>query len=69
MPTKEEIRERSRGYMVVGWTLVIFAFLILFFAPASIQNGKFWIPGSAAALIIIGLGLNIYGHRLWRHLP
>jgi hypothetical protein len=47
---------------------VIFAFLILFFAPASIQNGRMWIPVSAAALVVIGLALNIYGHRLWRHI-
>jgi uncharacterized membrane protein YccC len=69
MPTNEEIRERARGFMVVGWVLVCFAFLILFFEPSSVQIGKKWIPGSGAALFVIGLLLNIYGHRLWKHIP
>jgi len=68
MPSKEEIRERARGYMVVGWILVAFAFLVLFFEPSSVQTGRKWIPGIAAALFVIGLLLNIYGHRLWRHI-
>ena len=55
MPTNEEIRERARGFMVVGWVLVCFAFLILFFEPSSVQIGKEWIPGSGAALFVIGL--------------
>jgi len=41
--------------------LVCFAFLILFFEPSSVQIGKQWIPGSGAALFVIGLLLNIYG--------
>jgi uncharacterized membrane protein YccC len=68
MPSIEEVRERARGFMVVGWVLVGFAFLILFFEPASIQNGRKWIPGIAAVLFVAGLLLNIYGHRLWRHI-
>ena len=54
--------------MVVGWVLVCFAFLILFFEPSSVQIGKKWIPVSGAALFVIGLLLNIYGHRLWKHI-
>jgi uncharacterized membrane protein YccC len=69
MPTNEEMRERARGFMLVGWVLVCFAFLILFFEPSSAQIGKKWIPGSAAALFVLGLLLNIYGHRLWKHIP
>lgn len=68
MPTKEESRERARGFMVVGWVLVCFAFLIMFFEPASVQTGRKWIPGVAAALFVGGLLLNIWGYRLYKHL-
>jgi uncharacterized membrane protein YccC len=68
MPEKEEIRERARGFMVVGWILVGFAFLILFFEPSSVQTGRKWIPGIAGTLFVIGLLLNIYGHRLRKHI-
>ncbi len=67
MPSQEEIRERARGFMVVGWILVGFAFLILFFEPASVQTERKWIPSIGAVLFVAGLLLNIYGHRLWRH--
>jgi hypothetical protein len=40
MPTNEEGRERAKGFMVVGWVLVCFAFLILFFEPSSVQIGR-----------------------------
>jgi uncharacterized membrane protein YccC len=68
MPSQEEIRERARGFMVAGWILVCFAFLILFFEPASVQTGRKWIPGIGAVLFVAGLLLNLYGHRLWKHI-
>ena len=68
MPTKEEARERAKGFMVVGWILACFAFLVLFLEPSSVQTGMKWIPGIGATLFVIGLLLNIYGHRLSKHI-
>jgi hypothetical protein len=64
MPTKEEIRERAKGSMIIGWVLVGFAFLVLLFEPSSIQNGRKWVPGTGSGLLVSGLLLNLYGHRL-----
>ena len=67
MPSQEESRESAHErFMVVGWVLVAFALLVLFFEPAVDSNSdRKWIPGIAAVLFVVGLLLNIYGYRLW----
>ena len=66
MPSKEESRETGTAYMVVGWVLVLFALLVMFFEPAALKLGQLRFGIIAAALVIVGLLLNIYGYRLKR---
>jgi len=66
MPSQEERRESGRAYMVVGWVLVLFALLVVFFAPAGLKLGQTRFGVIAAVLVIVGLLLNVYGYRLRR---
>ena len=64
MPSQEEDRESGRAYMVIGWLLVLFALLVVFFAPAALKLGESRFAIIAGAMVIVGLLLNIYGYRL-----
>jgi len=66
MPSQEEDRESGRAYMVIGWLLVLFALLVVFFAPAALKLGESRFAIIAGAMVIVGLLLNIYGYRLRR---
>jgi NADH:ubiquinone oxidoreductase subunit 3 (subunit A) len=66
MPSKEESRETGTAYMVVGWVLVLFALLVMYFEPAALKLGQQRFGFIAVALVIVGLLLNIYGFRLKR---
>jgi NADH:ubiquinone oxidoreductase subunit 3 (subunit A) len=66
MPSQEESRESGRAFMVVGWVLVLFALLVVFFEPAAAKLGQIRFGVIAGALVIVGLLLNIYGYRLRR---
>ena len=66
MPSQEETRESGRAYMVIGWILVLFALLVMFFEPAAMKLGQSRFGVIAAAMVIVGLLLNIYGYRLRR---
>jgi hypothetical protein len=66
MPSKEESRETGTAYMVVGWVLVLFALLVMYFEPAAVRLGQVRFGIIAVALVIVGLLLNIYGFRLKR---
>lgn len=66
MPQKEETCETGRAYMVIGWLLVLFAVLVVFFEPAAARLGESIFGIIAATLVIVGLLLNIYGFRLRR---
>ena len=52
--------------MVIGWLLVLFALLVVFFEPAAVRLGQSRFGIIAGALAIVGLLLNIYGYRLRR---
>ena len=52
--------------MVVGWVLVLFALLVAFFEPAALKLGQTRFGVIAAAMVAVGLLLNIYGYRLRR---
>ena len=64
MPSQEESRERGRAFMVLGWLLVLFALLVVFFAPAALKLGESRFAIIAGAMVIVGLLLSIYGYRL-----
>ena len=66
MPSQEETRESGRAYMVVGWILVLFALLVIFFVPAAVKLGQIRFGVIAGAMVFVGLLLNIYGYRLRR---
>ena len=66
MPSQEESRESGRAYMVVGWILVLFALLVIFFEPAAFRLGQMRFGVIAVALVVIGLLLNLYGYQLRR---
>jgi NADH:ubiquinone oxidoreductase subunit 3 (subunit A) len=66
MPSKEESRESGRAFMVVGWVLVLFALLVMFFEPAALKIGQVRFGVIAGAMVVVGLLLNIYGYRLRR---
>ena len=66
MPSQEESRETGKALMVVGWVLVLFALLVMFYEPAALKLGQSRFGVIAVALVIVGLLLNIYGYRLRR---
>jgi NADH:ubiquinone oxidoreductase subunit 3 (subunit A) len=66
MPSQEENRESGRAYMVIGWILVLFALLVVFFAPAAFKLGQMRFGIIAVGMVLIGVLLNIYGYRLRR---
>lgn len=66
MPSQEESRETGRAFVVVGWILVLFALLVMFFEPAAVKLGQNRFGIIAGALVIVGLLLSIYGYRLRR---
>ena len=66
MPSQEESRESGRAYMVIGWIVVLFALLVVFFEPAAFRLGQARFGVIAVAMVLVGVVLNIYGYRLRR---
>lgn len=65
MPSSsEEKREMGSALMVIGWVLVLFAFLVMFFQPAAVKLGESRFQIIAAVLVLTGLALNIVGARV-----
>jgi hypothetical protein len=64
MADNEEAREKSSSLVVVGWMLVLFDALVIFFLPAAIRRGH---PAGfetvAVLLAVAGLVLIITGYR------
>jgi hypothetical protein len=64
MPWSEEKRETGSALMIIGWILVLFALLAMFFQPAAIKLGESRFQIIAGVLIAAGLALNIIGARM-----
>jgi hypothetical protein len=64
MPTPEEKREIGAAIMVIGWVLVLFAFLVMFYQPAAMKLGESRFQIIAGALVLVGLVLNVIGARV-----
>ncbi len=64
MPSSEEKRETGSALMVIGWVLVLFAFLVMFFQPAALKLGETRFQIIAGVLVAVGLILNIIGARI-----
>jgi hypothetical protein len=57
----EDKRENGSAMMVIGWVMMLFAFLVFFFSPAALKLGQtrfVWIAGSLA---FAGLLLSLCG--------
>jgi hypothetical protein len=64
MAGNEEAREKSSSLVVVGWMVVLFDALVVFFLPAAIRRGHpAGFEGIAVALAVVGLLLIIAGYR------
>jgi NADH:ubiquinone oxidoreductase subunit 6 (subunit J) len=64
MPTPEEKREIGAAIMVIGWVMVLFAFLVMFYQPAAMKLGESRFQIIAAVLVLLGLVLNVIGARV-----
>jgi hypothetical protein len=64
MSTPEEKREIGAAIMVIGWVMVLFAFLVMFYQPAAMKLGESRFQIIAAALVLFGLVLNVIGARV-----
>ncbi len=64
MRSAEEKRETGTALMIIGWVLVLFAFLVMFYQPAAVRLGESRFQIIAGALILIGLVLNVIGARV-----
>jgi hypothetical protein len=63
MPSSEEKRETGSALMIIGWLVVLFAFLVMFFHPAAVRLGQTRFQIIAGVLVVLGLVLNIIGAR------
>ncbi|HUI83575.1 MAG TPA: hypothetical protein VL240_05090 [Candidatus Binatia bacterium] len=66
MSTSEEKRENGSAMMAIGWVMMLFAFLIMFFHPAALKLGETRFAVIAGCLGFAGLLLSIYGVRIRR---
>ena len=57
-------RETGSAVMIIGWVLILFAFLVIFFHPAAIKLGESRIDIIAAGLATLGLLLSLIGVRV-----
>ena len=63
MPSEEK-REIGSALMVIGWVMVLFAFLVMFYQPAAAKLGESRFQIIAGALVLTGLVLNMIGARV-----
>ncbi|MGA2904604.1 MAG: hypothetical protein ABSD98_12275 [Candidatus Korobacteraceae bacterium] len=61
MSSAEEKRESGSALMVIGWVMMLFAFLVMFFHPAAVKLGETRFGIIAACLGVTGLVLSIVG--------
>ncbi len=64
MSWSEEKRENGSVMVVIGWVLMMFAFLVMFFHPAAIKLGESRIDIIAICLAATGLLLSVVGARI-----
>ncbi len=67
MSSLEEKRENGAVMAIIGWALILFAFLVMFFHPAAVKLGESRIDMIAACLATTGLLLSLLGARVKAH--
>ncbi len=66
MSSLEEKRESGSALMVIGWLMMLFAFLVMFFQPAALKLGETRFGIIAACLGVAGLILSVVGVAIRR---
>jgi len=61
MSSIEEKRENGSAIMVIGWLMMLFGFLVMFFHPAAMKLGETRFAWIAACLGVAGLMLSLVG--------
>jgi NADH:ubiquinone oxidoreductase subunit 6 (subunit J) len=64
MSSSIENRETGSAIMIIGWVMMLFAFLVMFFNPAAIKQGETRFETIAACLVIVGLLMSGAGMRV-----
>ena len=66
MPSEYEKRENGSTLIAVGWILLLFAMLVMFFHPAALKLGQIRFGVIAGVLAVCGVVLNVVGIRVRR---
>ncbi|MGB9255012.1 MAG: hypothetical protein WCC25_09280 [Candidatus Korobacteraceae bacterium] len=61
MSSTEEKQENGSAFMVIGWLMMLFAFLVMFFHPAARKLGETRFAWIAGCLGVAGLMLSLVG--------
>lgn len=61
MSSAEERHESGSALMVIGWVMILFAFLVMFFHPAALKLGQTRFGVLVACLAVAGLALSLLG--------
>ncbi len=61
MLSMEERRENGSAIMIIGWVMMLFAFLVMFFHPAASKLGGNHFAIIAGCVAAVGLALSISG--------
>jgi len=62
----EEKYENGSAMMAIGWVMMLFALLVMFFHPAAIKLGETRFAWIAGVVGVSGLLLSMYGVRIRR---
>ncbi len=66
MSSSEDKRESGSAIMIIGWVMILFAFLVMFFHPAALKLGETRFAVVAGCLALAGLMLSLVGVQI-RH--
>jgi cell division protein FtsW (lipid II flippase) len=66
MSSSEQKRENGSAMLAIGWVMILFASLVLFFHPAALQLGQTRFGVIAACLAVAGSMLALAGTRIRR---
>ncbi len=66
MSSLDDKRENGSVIMVIGWVMMLFAFLVVYFHPAALRLGQARFGIIAASLAVAGLVLSVVGVEIRR---
>jgi hypothetical protein len=62
----EDKLENGSAMMAIGWVMILFASLVMFFHPAALKLGQTRFAWIAGCLALAGLLLSLYGVHVRR---